>query len=181
MNLTELFLGQIPEAIYFALFLIFTKELKTKRILFVILMILEYLLLIYTFKYNWIFHIGFMITTFLTLKVLYKDMSQITDVFLLLISYIIMIISSGVCFLIFAPNVALAAIINRILLFIFVILFKNKLHAIQNIYKKLWNRSTNNSNKMKSTTFRSLNVVVFNIIYFIINAGMVYALFLLNR
>ena len=45
MNLAELFLGQIPEAVYFALFLIFTKNLKEKRVLFIILMIGEYLLL----------------------------------------------------------------------------------------------------------------------------------------
>ena len=41
----ELLLGQIPEAIYFALFMIFTKELKSKRFLYVALMIAEYLLL----------------------------------------------------------------------------------------------------------------------------------------
>ena len=32
MDLMELFLGQIPEAIYFALFMIFTKNLKEKRL-----------------------------------------------------------------------------------------------------------------------------------------------------
>lgn len=37
----ELFLGQIPEAIYFALFMIYAKNLKTKRLLYTILMILE--------------------------------------------------------------------------------------------------------------------------------------------
>ena len=45
MDLLELMLGQIPEAIYFALFIILTKELKEKRILFIILMIIEYILL----------------------------------------------------------------------------------------------------------------------------------------
>ena len=41
----ELFLGQIPEAIFFSLFMIYTKRLKEKRILFTVLMTIEYLLL----------------------------------------------------------------------------------------------------------------------------------------
>lgn len=31
MDLLEIFLGQIPEAIYFALFMIFAKDLKEKK------------------------------------------------------------------------------------------------------------------------------------------------------
>ena len=90
----ELLLGQIPEAIFFALFMIYAKGIKEKRILFIILMIIEYLLLKYSFQFDWIFQIGYMITTFLTLKILYREKSQITDVFILLISYIYIIIIS---------------------------------------------------------------------------------------
>lgn len=39
MDLLEIFLGQIPEAIYFALFMIFAKDLKEKRILYILLMV----------------------------------------------------------------------------------------------------------------------------------------------
>ena len=48
----ELLLGQIPEAIYFALFMIFTKELKSKRILYIVLMVTEYLLLKHLIVYK---------------------------------------------------------------------------------------------------------------------------------
>lgn len=177
----ELLLGQIPEAIFFALFMIYAKGIKEKRVLFTILMIIEYLLLKYSFPFNWIFQIGYMVTTFLTLKVLYREKSQITDVFILLISYIVMIISSAICFLIFRPNTLLAVIINRIILFVLIFVFKDKLINIQKLYKRLWNRTSNSNNKIKSTTFRSLNIVIFNIIYFIINFGMIYALFLLRK
>ena len=34
VNMLEIFLGQIPEAIFFELFMIFVKDLKEKRILF---------------------------------------------------------------------------------------------------------------------------------------------------
>lgn len=76
----ELLLGQIFEAIYFALFMIFAKRIKEKRLLFITLMIFEYLLWKHLFKYNFIFHIGFIFTTYIVLKILYKEKSQITDI-----------------------------------------------------------------------------------------------------
>lgn len=172
----ELLLGQIPEAIFFALFMIYAKGLKEKRMLFIILMVVEYLLLKYSFKYNWLFQIGYMITTFLTLKVLYKGKSQITDIFILLIAYIIMIVSSILCFTISLGNVIIATIINRIIIFLFIFLLKDKLIKIQNLYKNLWNRDTNNT-KIKTTTFRSINIVIFNILFGLINTLMVFAIY----
>lgn len=64
MNLIQLILGQIPEAIYFALFMIVTKELKSKRTLFVLLMILEYMLLKHTFVYSIWFHVLYFILSY---------------------------------------------------------------------------------------------------------------------
>ena len=127
----ELFLGQIPEAIFFALFMIFAKGLKEKRLLFTILMVIEYLLLLYSFPYNWLFHICFMVTTFIILKVLYKEKSQITDVFLLLIGYIIMAVCSIIPYFIIwktINNYIIYVIINRIIIFLFVLGFNYKLN-----------------------------------------------------
>lgn len=176
----ELLLGQIPEAIFFALFMIYAKGIKEKRILFTILMIIEYLLLKYSFPFNWIFQIGYMITTFLTLKILYKEKSQITDVFILLISYIIMIGSSAIIYCIIwitLNNFFVALILHRLFLLLFLIITHKNLIKIQNLYKKIWNRN-NKCKKIKSTTFRSLNVFMFNIIFYIINLGMIFTLVL---
>ena len=173
----ELFLGQIPEAIFFALFLIFAKNIKEKRIIFTILMIIEYLLLKYSFQYNWFFHIGYMMTTFLTLKILYKEKSQITDVFLLLIGYIILGITSIISWLLFNFNMNLVAIFNRIIIFTFIFIFNKNLYKIQNIYKFLWNRNDKINKKIKSTTFRALNIVTFNISFVLINLCMLYAIY----
>ena len=71
-KMLEVLLGQIPEAIYFALFMIFVKQLKEKSILFIILMIAEYLLLKVFIKYNMWFQILYTFMTFLILKLLYK-------------------------------------------------------------------------------------------------------------
>lgn len=176
----ELIVGQIPEAIFFSLFMIYAKGLKEKRILFTILMVVEYLLLINTFIYNWLFQIGYMITTFLTLKILYKDKSQITDIFILLIAYIVMILSSAIIYFIIwmtLNDFFIAMLLHRIFLFSFILILKDKLVNIQKLYKRLWNRN-NHSKKIKSTTFRSLNIVIFNIIFYIINIGMLYTIFI---
>ena len=177
MNLLQLLLGQIPEAIFIALFMIFAKELKTKRLLFTIIVIIEYLLCKYTFTYDWMFHISFMIMVYITLKVLYKEKSQITDVFIFAMSYIIIVITSIICMLLFSFNPVTASITNRILLFIPLVVFNYKLSTIQNVYKKYWNRNDKVKKKMKSITFRSLNVVIFNLLFASINALMLIAIY----
>ena len=100
MDLLEIFLGQIPEAIYFALFMIFAKDLKEKRILYILLMVIEYLLLKHFIKYNIWFQILYTIMQFVILKVLYKEKSQITDIFTFTIASIILILSCLVLYFI---------------------------------------------------------------------------------
>lgn len=180
MNWLELFLGQIPEALFCALFIIFAKGLKEKRVLFIFIMIAEYLLLKYSFRYSSWFHVGYIVLTFLSLKVLYKEKAQITDTFLLVMAFIIVIIVSAPCFLLLHDNMILTNIVAKVILFAIIIIFNNKLRWFQNLYKKLWNRPKE-STKMKSVTFRSLNIVIFNVTFVILNIGMAYALFLLKR
>ena len=179
MNLLELFLGQIPEALFCALFIIFAKGLKEKRILFIFIMIAEYLLLKYSFRYSSWFHVGYIVLTFLSLKVLYKEKAQITDTFLMLIAFIIVIIVSIPCVLL-ANNVMIANVIAKVILFAIIIIFNNKLKWFQNLYKKLWN-IPKESTKMKSVTFRSLNIVLFNLTFIVINVCMGIAIVYNNR
>lgn len=178
----QLFVGQIPEAIFFALFMIYAKDLKDKRFLFTLLMVVEYLLTKYSFQFSWMFHITYMICVFLTLKILYKDKSQVTDIFILAIGYVILMISSILfsipAMLNIIKNYTICVILNRIFLFILLFILNYKLVKIQNLYKKLWNRNDKVSKKMKSTTFRALNVVAFNTLFVVFNLGMLYALYL---
>lgn len=176
----QLFVGQIPEAIYFALFMIFTKQLKEKRILFITLLTLEYVLLLKIMPFSIYAHVGFFIMTYIIMKILYKDKSQIIDIFTLGIASIILMISSMICYLTFSFNTLLATIINRFIVFIFLFALNYRLNKIQDLYKKIWNRNKNKT-KMKTTTFRSINVVIFNIMFYVINICMIYALFLLER
>ena len=180
MDLLEIFLGQIPEAIYFALFMIFAKDLKEKRIKFTVLMIIEYLLLKYLIEFNIWFQVSYTIITYIILKLLYKEKAQITDIFTFTISSIILIIISFISYIIIwktINNYYVAVIINRFLIVLFLIISHKRLYKIQRIYKKLWNRNDKNKNKIKSTTFRAINVVIFNIIFYIINLGMLFMIF----
>ena len=72
---------------------------------------------------------------------------------------------------------SLVAIFNRIIIFTFIFILNKKLYKIQNIYKFLWNRNDRIKKKIKSTTFRALNIVVFNISFVLINLCMLYAIY----
>lgn len=177
----ELLLGQIPEAIYFALFMIFTKELKSKRILYIVLMITEYLLLKHFIEFSIWFQIAYTIAQFVILKILYKEKAQITDIFTFAIASAVLILISFISyFIIWATlsNYYIAVILCRILLFTFLVIFHKKLCKIQKLYKLLWNRTNKKPIKMKSATFRAVNLVIFNIMFYIINLGMIFTLFI---
>ena len=175
----EILLGQIPEALYFAIFMIFVKQLKTKRLVFILLMILEYVLLKYLIHYNMYFQIAYTFFTYIILKVLYKERSQITDIFTFTIGSIILIIISALCGMLYITNLLpymVCLALNRLLMFGILFIFNSKLNKIQKLYKTMWNRNDKVKKKIKSTTFRSINVVVFNAIFYIINIGMIYAI-----
>ena len=179
----EIIFGRVAEAIYFALFMIFVKQLKEKRILFTILMIVEYLLLKSFIKYNIWFQISYTFITFVILKMLYKEKSQITDIFTFAIANFILIFSCFILYFIIwktINNFLIYVILNRLVLIIFLILTKNKLYKIQKIYKRLWNRNDKIKHEIKSTTFRAFNVVIFNILFYIINFGILFT-FIIGR
>lgn len=174
MNILELFLGQIPEAVFLALFMIFVKSLQKKRVLFIVLLTVSYVLLMDLFAYSWYAHICLTIMIFVTLRVLYEEKSQITDVFILLIAYVLLGVTSAICFVICHGNPVIASIINRVIIFGLLFCFRNKLYKIQVLYKKFWNRN-NKPKIIKSATFRSLNIVIFNVIFILLYACMVIA------
>lgn len=179
----ELLLGQIPEAIFFSLFMIYTKNLKEKRILFTILMVIEYLLLKAFIHYNIWFQILYTAIVYFILKSLYEEKAQITDIFTFTIANIILTLSCIILYFVvynITKSYILFVIINRIFIFGFLILFKNKLNNIQKIYKKLWNRNDMKKKKIKTTTFRALNIVIFNTVFYIINISMLYAIYCNN-
>lgn len=174
----QILVGQIPEAIYFSLFMICVKQLKEKRLLFTFLMIAEYLLLKHFIAFNVWFQIAYTFITFVILKVLYKEKAQITDIFTFGIASLILIIVSVITFLLLHNNMVIASLVNRIAIFTIIYCLRKKLYKIQKLYKRLWNRNDKRKTKIKSTTFRAINVVIFNIMFYVLNLCMLYAIYL---
>ena len=181
-----LFLEKVCEAIYFSLFLIYGKNLKEKRILFISIMIFEYLMITKLIQYNVWIHISYIIMTYINLKVLYKEKAQITDIFLFGAASIILILFSMMTYipvyLAFGNNVVyfwyvVSLIANRIILALFLYFSK---HLINKFYKKFyyhWNRPKQiNNPKIKSLTLRNISIIIFNLMFYIINIGMLFAL-----
>ena len=174
-----LFLEKVCEAIYFSLFLIYGKNLKEKRILFIGIMIFEYLTLKYFIKFNVLFQLIYTFMSFVNLKVLYKNKAQITDIFLFTIASLLLILISIICSLpVIISNIPwmyyIMLIINRILIFICLILLKNKINYLYIKFCKNWNR--HKDNKIKSLTLRNISVIMFNIMFYVINIYMLYAI-----
>ena len=121
-----LLLGQIPEAIYFALFMIFTKQLKEKRLLFTILMVVDYAILLNLLMYNIWSQIIYIFLTYINLKILYKDEAQITDIFTFMIASIIIMALSAFSYFIVSitmNDILCATVLCKLLMFIFLRLF----------------------------------------------------------
>ena len=177
MDFAEILIGQIPEAIFFALFMIYTKNIKEKRLIFILLSVFNYIVLKSMIHYNIWFQVLFTIIECIDLKVLYKNKGNVTDIFTFSIASIVVIIISVLSYMIIWKTLgiyAYAVILNRILLALFLIVFHNKLYKINGLYKLLWNRNDKVKKKIKSTTFRALNITVFNILFYIINLGMLF-------
>lgn len=173
MNILEILLGQIPEAIYFGLFMMFTKNYKTNRLAFICLMILEYVLLAQVFMYSMWFQILYFFLSYLLMKILYEKETHITDVFTMCIASISLIVISAISYFGTFGDMVLGSVVNRFLMFSLLLSHKKYLPKIDETYKKLWNRSEHKY-KIKSTTFRALNVVIFNISFILINLGLMF-------
>lgn len=176
-NIILLFLEKICEAIYFSLFLIYGKNLKEKRLLFIGIMIFEYLMLKCFIKFNVYFQIAYTFMSFINLKVLYREKAQITDIFLFATASIFLIVISFCSGLlhILKMKYFYALIINRIILFSFLFFIKNKINLIYKKYYLKWNRK-DNMTKIRSLTLRNISVIIFNLMFYVINIGLIYAI-----
>lgn len=178
-----LFLEKICEAIYFSLFLIFGKKLKEKRILLTAIMIFEYLALKYFISFNVWFQLSYTFLVYITLKVLYKDKAQITDIFLFASASIVLVIISILCGLMlfkYPQFYFIMLIINRFLIFNFIICFKNKINTIYNKFMKYWNRKKQ-PQKIKSLTLRNISIIIFNLMFYTINICMLIAIAFMEK
>lgn len=181
-TILQIILGYLPEALFFTLFLIYSKNIRNNKIKLFILMFIEYLLLKHFIKYDVYFQLSYTFMTFLILKVLYKDKANILDIFMFALSSIALILVSIISYLLIlytCKSFIISLILNRFLLFGIFYVYKDKLNSLYLKIAKLWNRH-NYKNKIRSLTLRNIMVIIFNSMFYIINIGMIYAVLYLN-
>lgn len=169
--LISIILGLIPEVLYFTLFLIYTKDLKEKRIKLFFLISIAYVLTVFIKQYILIYYLSFIILVYFILKLLYKNKTQIIDIFVISISTIYLTILSYICFLFLnndMSNYWLLYICDRIFL-IFIFIFKNKFNILYKNYCKLWNRNDKEKRPIKSITLRNISLIVINFAIILMN------------
>lgn len=169
-------LGMVPDILFFTFFIIKAKELKEKKIILGIGLGITYIVVVLLLKYNIFVYIIFLIVSFALLKYLYKEKTQIIDIFLLLISEIYLLVISLIFINFVKPDLSnyhLIFFINRACLII-PFLRKDGIQKFYASYCKLWNRSTNTSKRFKSLTLRNISLVCLDIFIFIANLTCMY-------
>lgn len=167
----SLALGMLPEVLYFTLFLIYTKNIKEKKIRLFLLISLAYILCIMISRFKVLYYIMFIFSVYLILKILYRKKSQIIDVFVFSVSF---------CYLCFAGFITSRFVnndytlyyimyaVDRILLFL-PFIFRNKFNIVYRKYCELWNRNYEKKQPIKSITLRNTSLFILNIFIFIMN------------
>lgn len=167
--LISIFYGLLPESLFFTLFFIYAKKLTEKRVLLFLLIFIVDILSVIIFKFSVWYNFTFMASMFFILILLYK--SQFIDIFLVSSSSILLALISGICYF-GIPNYWLAAIINRVLIFLVLFLIRNKLSVGYRFYCRIWNK--NSGVKVKSITVRTFSMIVLNLFLYGTSLFMVY-------
>lgn len=163
-------LGAILQPIYFSMFLFYVKDIKEKRVLFTIIMIIETIILrCYLKIYEGInFEILYSISMYIFLRMIYKNKARITDFVTFILSVLLQGIISVLAFIILGMNLC-GFMMANIIPFILTFLLRYKLPKIDKFYKKFWNRH-NNKKMFKSITIRgfssTMTIFLFIFMYF---------------
>ena len=179
--LLSIFLGLIPEVLYFILFLSYAKELKGKKIRFFLLTLVAYFCCMLIIQYQLVYYILFVCLLYMIMKILYKSKVQIVDVFLIMCaSAYLTILSFLIYFSYDAISYWICYVTNRILLFL-PFIFRNRFNSLYKKYYSFWNRDYTHKKAIKSITLRNISLIAINCIIFIINIICIYMFNLINK
>lgn len=169
--LISILLGLVPETLYFTLFLIYTKNIKEKKVRLFLLLSVVYFCCMLIQQYQLLFYILFIFGIYFVLKLLYKNKTQIIDIFVISIPYLWVVILSFFLLLFINDdfsNYYFLYIINKILLFL-PFIFKNKFNNLYKRYCVLWNRNDKENRPIKSITLRNISLILLNGFIILIN------------
>ena len=173
--LLTVFIGMLPEILYFTKFIEYSKNLKEHKIKFFILMTIVYVLCILLSQYKILYYVAFIFLSYLAMKVIYKNKVQIIDIFVFSVAFAYVALNGFICSLFFKndlSNYYIITIINRFTLFI-PFIFKKYFNKLYEKYKALWNRNDKIKRPVKSITLRNISLISLNIFIFLLNVAII--------
>ena len=181
MNESTLIIGNtlaaIMHSIYYCLFVIYAKKLNNKKLKFIILSIIDYILIQNTihFKLGTNADLLYVIMFYINLKLLYRNKARVTDLITFIICDALLGLISVITYFIFKINI-FSLVIDLIVPIIIVIILRNKLNIIEKFYNKYWNRHKNNK-KIKSITVRGFSLCITIFEFLALHFWILYLLF----
>lgn len=173
--LFSVLLGLLPEVLYFTLFIIYTKNIKEKRLKLFLLICVIYFICLFIQKWQTLYYVILIALIYIILKIMYKKKVQIIDIFIIsLMCLWITFLSFVMIFFIKEDysNYWQLYIINRVLLFL-PFLIKDKFNILYKKYYKLWNRNDKEERPLKSITLRNISLILLNSFIFFMNMTLI--------
>lgn len=166
----SLIFAWIPEVLYFTLFLVFAKGYKTRKLELFFVLLFGYVLFEEMFKMNIYFQIAYTLYVPIVLRMLYKDKFHISDIFVFVYSSIFLILISiiGIVMYSVCKFYVFSFVVNRILMFLFLFLFKTKIRKYYEWIISQWNRNVEHPNRVKAITIRQVCTISLNIMIYVL-------------
>lgn len=170
MILISTILNILFEVWFITYFMIKLKSINKNKIELYIITLVAYLLssILCGFLYkNQIYMlISYAFIEFLIMRGTNKYKTVIFDIFMVFYALCILSYSTIIFTLIFKYNL-ISLIFNRIFLIILILLNKDRIHKLYELYKINWNRKK--GNRIKSITLRNISIIVMNLTIFALN------------
>lgn len=174
-------IGMILQSIYYAYFIITTKGIKKRRLLFIGAVMLEYtfLKLVCGLNYTINFELMFGALMVLLLNIIYNQKFKITD----FIIYIISIVCFGIISIIVSLTIGMnlvGLIFTNLFSILLIFLFRHKLIKIELFFNKFWNRHKENK-VLKSITIRGFSSVLTILTFVLLHFWLIYGILIVRR
>lgn len=151
------FLISLPvEVMYLTMAIAYAKDIKRHRLKLYILLLVFGVLCSLICKWQLWYYIFYFVFVYFILRYLYK--SHISDIFIFLVFFAWIAITSYISFSLF-NNIVLGYIFQRGMMFSIFFLRKN-FNSWYKLYRELWNRR--NDTRIKSITLRNISLVLLN-------------------
>ena len=174
-------IGLVLQSIYFAYFMVSVKNLRNKKIEYILFVMIEFWFLKYICKLNYTINFELMlgILMCIILKLFYQIKFRITDFIIYIISLVFLGIISVSILIMIGANIY-SVILGNLLAICLTYLLRHKLIKIDDFFNKFWNRH-NIKKALKSVTIRGFSSVLTIITFLLIHLWLIYGILIVRR